>query len=84
MTDAQIALRVADGRSRLRAWREFRGMSAAELARRAEISQVFLWQIETKRRVGTLKTLQRIADALSITVSDMAGSSADPRDRISS
>lgn len=81
---AQIALRVADGRNRLRAWREFRGMTAAELARRAEISQVFLWQIETKRRVGTLKTLQRIADALSITVSDMTDLGAEARERIAS
>ena len=82
--DAQIARHVASGQTRLRAWRVFRGLSAAELARRAEISQVFLWQIETKRRVGTLKTLQRIADVLAITVSDMTDPGPDPGERIAS
>lgn len=63
--------RFVRGQARLRAWREFRGFSVAELARKVGISEAYVWQLEAKHRVGTLKTLRRIAEALSISVSEM-------------
>lgn len=70
-TDERAAPKFVRGQARLRAWREFRGLSVAELARKVGISEAYVWQLEASQRVGTLKTLQRIAAVLSISVSDM-------------
>ncbi len=68
-----IVERLLSGESRVRVWREHRGLKAAELATRAGIAQAFLSQIETGKREGTVETYRKLADALGVTLDDLAG-----------
>ena len=61
---AVVKLMIDDGLSPLAAWRRFRGLSQAELARRAGLSQVWVGRIEGGQGYGTQKTRRKLADAL--------------------
>lgn len=68
-----IVDRILNGENRIRVWREHRGLTATALADKAGIAQAFLSQIETGKREGTVETLRKIADALSLTIDDLVG-----------
>lgn len=51
---------------RLKALREARQMSQYDLARAARVSQGLIWQIEANRKNPGLRTLLRLANALSV------------------
>lgn len=68
---AAIVDRLVAGENAIRVWREHRGLSASSLAEKAGIAQAFLSQIETGKRDGTVTTLKKIADALSVKVDDL-------------
>nr|OAP94875.1 transcriptional regulator [Rhizobium leguminosarum] len=69
---AEFANRIIDGESKIKAWREFRGITARQLAENAEISAGFLLQIEKGERDGSFETIKKIAAALEISVDDLA------------
>lgn len=69
---ASIANRILDGENKVRVWREHRGLSARDLATKAEISTAYLSQIETGARDGTLDVMKRIATALGVGLDDLA------------
>ena len=69
---ADVVDRLLDGDNRIKVWREHRGITSAALADAAGITQPFLSQVETGKRVGTLETLQNIAAALGISIQDLA------------
>ena len=71
LVPAAIVDRLVAGENAIRVWREHRGLSANSLAEKAGIAQAFLSQIETGKRDGTVTTLKKIADALSVTVDDL-------------
>ncbi|MCS0504310.1 helix-turn-helix domain-containing protein [Ancylobacter mangrovi] len=71
LVPAAIVDRLVAGENAIRVWREHRGLSASSLAEKAGIAQAFLSQIETGKRDGTVTTLKKIADALSVTVDDL-------------
>ena len=52
----------------MRVWREHRGLSASELARRANVSNAHISAIETGASTGSVQTLRRIADVLDTTI----------------
>lgn len=62
---------LLDGEQPVRVWREQRGLTQDTLAAKAGISKAYLCQIETRKRVGALKTLGAIADALAISVNEL-------------
>ena len=64
---------------RLRAIRQLRRKTLREVAGAADISESFLSQLERGRTNATIATLQRLATALGIDVSDLFGSAAAPR-----
>jgi DNA-binding XRE family transcriptional regulator len=68
---AEFADRILDGESPIRVWREFRGMTAAKLAESAGIARAYLTQMETGKRVGTVETMRRVADALDVSIDDL-------------
>ncbi|OGQ87025.1 MAG: transcriptional regulator [Deltaproteobacteria bacterium RIFOXYD12_FULL_56_24] len=68
---AVMVNRILDGESKIRVWREYRGLSARELAAGAQISASYLSQIETGAREGGIETLKRIAAILHLTVDDL-------------
>ena len=60
--------------SNIKKYRELRGLSLPELARRAEVSKAFLWEMESgnAKRPGA-ETLFRIAAALGVTMAHLMG-----------
>ncbi|WP_371345552.1 helix-turn-helix domain-containing protein [Ancylobacter sp. IITR112] len=71
LVPAAIVDRLVAGENAIRVWREHRGLSASSLAEKAGIAQAFLSQIETGKRDGTVTTLKKIADALSVKIDDL-------------
>jgi DNA-binding XRE family transcriptional regulator len=59
-----LALILDEGLSPLAAWRRYRGLTQAELARRCGLSQVWVGRIEAGGGHGTPKTRRKLAEAL--------------------
>jgi DNA-binding XRE family transcriptional regulator len=55
---------IVDGLNPVAAWRRYRGISQAELARRAGLSQVWVSRIEAGGGHGTPATRRKLAKAL--------------------
>ena len=55
---------LLSGENPVRVWREHRGLTASELARRANVSNAHISAIEKGASTGSVQTLRRIADAL--------------------
>lgn len=68
---SEIVNRLLGGENPVAVWREYRGLSAKELAVRAGITQAYLSQIETGKRDGTIGTMKRIAAALDLALDDL-------------
>lgn len=68
---AAVANAILDGEQPVKVWREQRGLTQEALAGKAGISKAYLCQIETRKRVGALKTLKALADALALRVDDL-------------
>lgn len=52
--------------------RAFRGMTQADLAKASGISRPYLTEIETGKKDGSIRAMKAIAEALSVTVGDLA------------
>jgi len=63
--------RMVDGESPVRVWREYRGLSAKDLAANAGISTAYLSEIETGKKDGSVSALKSIADALKLDLDDL-------------
>ena len=59
------------GGNPVRVWREYRGLTATALARRAKVSNAQLSAIENGATTGSVQTLRNLADALGVTVDDL-------------
>ena len=68
----EIFERSLDGESRIKLFREHRGMTQAELAKRAGLSPLYISQLETKRRSGSQATLKKIASTLGVDIDLLA------------
>lgn len=63
--------RMIDGESPIRVWRDFRGLSAKDLAAAAGISAAYLSEIETGKKDGSIAALKSIATALKLDLDDL-------------
>ncbi len=68
---AAVVNALLEGEQPVKVWREQRCLTQDALAAKAGISKAYLCQIETRKRVGALKTLRAIADALALKVDDL-------------
>ena len=68
----EIFERSLAGESRIKLFREYRGLTQAQLAKRAGLSTLYVSQLETRRRAGSTRTLRRIADVLSVDIELLA------------
>ncbi len=59
---------LLSGENPVRVWREHRGLSASELARRAGVSNAHISAIEAGASTGSVQILRRIADVLDTTM----------------
>lgn len=57
--------------SRIRTYRNYRGLTASELAASAGISQPYLSEIEAGKKTGSVDVLARIAKALRVDLDDL-------------
>ena len=67
----EVLARIVGGESPVRVIREWRGLAAAELARRAGLHRVQVHDIETGKSAGSAQTLKRIAEALDVPLDDL-------------
>ena len=69
---AEVAHAIAvDGVHPVKAWREYRGWTGEELAKRAKLARTTISQMETGKRKGTVAVYQLLAKALGITTSSL-------------
>ncbi len=62
---------ILAGENPVRVWRQYRGLTLAELASQAGVSAPYLSQIETGARAGTVGTLGKLAKALKLDLDDL-------------
>ena len=68
--DELIPLEITERRLRgepaLRAWREHRGLTQEQLAKKAKVSRALIAAIETKRKAGSVSTWKKLGAALDV------------------
>jgi ribosome-binding protein aMBF1 (putative translation factor) len=67
----EFAMRIVEGESTVKVHREWRGMSQAELARKAKLTQGALSDIERGRRTPGLKAAKALAKALDVPIANI-------------
>ncbi len=67
----ELAERIAVGVHPVRVWREYRGLTASSLANKCGVAQSYLSDIESGKKPGSVKTMKRIATALSVGIDDL-------------
>ena len=65
-------VRLIEGDSPVRVFRDWRGLSQAEAARRAGVHRVQLHDLEAGKKRGSVDTLKAIATALDVALDDIA------------
>nr|WP_086491388.1 helix-turn-helix transcriptional regulator [Novosphingobium panipatense] len=68
---AELVNRILAGESPLRVWREYRGLTQLALSEAAGVSRAQIAQIEGTKQVGSVQTLRKLADALTIAIDDL-------------
>ena len=64
----EIVKAELDGVPPLRAWRDHRGWTQAELSAKSGVARDLIAQIETRRRNGSIQSINRLARALGIPI----------------
>jgi DNA-binding XRE family transcriptional regulator len=64
----EIVKAELDGAHPLRAWRDHRGWTQAELAAKSGVARDLIAQIETRRRNGSIQSMNRLARALGVPI----------------
>lgn len=68
---SELTVRLLDGDSPIRVWREYRRMTQSALAAAAGIGQPFLSQLESGKRSPSVSVVRAIARALSIDLDEI-------------
>lgn len=63
--------RMINGDSPVRIFRELRGLTQAELGARSGVNRVMIAEIESGRKSGSVETVRKLANALSVTIDDL-------------
>ena len=67
----EVVDRLLAGQNPVQVYRQHRHMTQAEMAAAAGINALYLSQIETGKRAGSVKTLAAVSQALGVTVDDL-------------
>lgn len=68
---AEVVQSLVTGANPIKVWRQYRGLTATELATKAVISQSHMSSIETGAREPSLPILKRLAEALGVDLDDL-------------
>lgn len=71
LVPAALVDRLLAGESALRVWREYRGMTQAQLAVASSVNRVQIADIESGKSVGSVATVKKLAEALSLSIHDL-------------
>ncbi len=63
--------RILDGETPLRVFRDWRGLTQAQLAETSGVNRVQIANIEGGKASGSVETLKRLAEALGLAVDDL-------------
>lgn len=74
---SEYVYRMLDGENPVRVWREFRALSAKDLAAAAGISAAYLSEIESGKKEGSFSALRKIAKALKVDLEDIIPAERD-------
>jgi hypothetical protein len=69
---AELAWRLLDGAHPLGIWREHRKLSGAKLSALSGVPQSYISEIETRKKPGSLDAMAKLAQALGVTIDDLA------------
>lgn len=76
LVPALVVDRLLDGEQPLVVWRQHRGFTQAELARRSGVNRVQIIDIEAGRKTGSVETLRKLASTLQIEIDDLVSPSS--------
>jgi DNA-binding XRE family transcriptional regulator len=62
---------LLSGENPVKVFRTYRGLTQASLAEKTGLNKVYISQIETGNRKGSIETLKTLAEALSVDVDDL-------------
>ena len=69
---AEVVRRLLSGEETpVRVWREYRGLTQAELAAMAGVGKSYLSQVERGGKSGSLRLMRRLASALGVDMEDL-------------
>jgi len=68
----EITERRLAGESALRIWREYRGLTQEDLAKKSKVSRPMIAAIESRRKKGGIGTLKKLAVALKVDLDHLA------------
>ena len=69
---AELVKRILEGENKVRAWREYRGLTVKALGSATGLAAAYISQIETDKREGTIETFRKLATALNVEIDDIA------------
>ncbi len=72
LPDDIVRMNILEGMSLPRAWREYKGLTQVQVAERLGISQPAMAQMERPDANLRIKTLNKLADVLGITVEQLS------------
>lgn len=67
----EVLQRIIAGESKLKVWREHRGLTQMALCKQTNVAQATIAQLETGQRAGTLAVLKKLASALDVDLDDL-------------
>ena len=68
---AEFVKRMIEGESPVRVYRDLRGLTQVQLGERSGVNRVQIADIEAGRKAGSVNTVRKLADALSVTIDDL-------------
>lgn len=68
---AELVYRIMDGEHPLRAWRKYRGMTLAQLAKAAGTQDSVISRIENSKLQGSISLSRTLAQALNVAIEDI-------------
>lgn len=71
LVPADMVAALLAGENPVRLWRAHRGLTARQLAAKANLSAPYLSEIESGRKEGSLSAMKAIAEALGVSLDDI-------------
>lgn len=68
---SEVVNQILDGENKVRVWRNYRNMSARDLAAATGMSAPYISEIESGKKDGSVSAMKKIAEALKVDLDDL-------------